>query len=415
MGLLQNIYATWTNDPYHVSPDGMRERFTWKRTYTWQTDFGFHFRYEIVCEVRKIDWEGFKQARMLEQSNQHKLIDTWHTEIFLRYMKELLCSFRFVMTPRGIRLDENPCLCRIVNEGGSDFVFYDYHCRGTTDDIQKLPFQRNGCEVKLWWMTIIFDDLLLKENYNMIKMKEREAIENSVAYRAYEEAFIISLLEKKLELEQAFKNVQTDNDHSSRSIAVKTRLVGQAMELSWDIKEYQNTGYVLRGFRKEDGFVPDNNSLTAHGMCVVETQSNGKAVQHLEAGKEYFYTFLLTRDEPVYAEQKFVESLFTSAAVRGTRTSIADTLRFPIRVPTQMEILQIERMLEKVKTPAVDPKREKINRAVEDLQSFVEFDETISQFGDTLIQQIEKSNYPEEVRNAKIERLKALLDSMLVN
>lgn len=250
----------------------------------------------------------------------------------------------------------------------------------------------------------------------MIKLKARESIENTEAHRAAEEATVIAFLHKKSELQRTFQHVQTDNEHKSNGISVKTRLVGQAMELSWDIKKYQNSGFVLRGFRKEDGFAHDNSSWNAHGMCVVETQSNGQCVQHLDAGKEYFYTFMLTKDEPVYAEQKLLESFFCSAAVKGTKTRLADSLRFSIRVPTQMEIMQVDRMLEKVKAPPpADPKREKINRAIEELQSFVEFDENITQIGEELIKQIEKKNYSEEVRNQKIERLKALLDSMLVN
>jgi hypothetical protein len=109
------------------------------------------------------------------------------------------------------------------------------------------------------------------------------------------------------------------------------------VELSWEIKEHQNSGFVLRGFRREGGFAPDKKAFGDQGMCVVETQSNGQSVQHLEAGKEYFYTFFLTKDEPIYAEQKFLETFFGSPAVIGTRTNFADTLRFSIRVPTQME------------------------------------------------------------------------------
>jgi hypothetical protein len=136
----------------------------------------------------------------------------------------------------------------------------------------------------------------------------------------------------------------------------------------------------------------------------------------MQEGKEYFYTFLLTFEEPVYAD-KTLGDIFGSSRVVGQKTNTVDSIRFSVRVPTQAETLHIEKNLEKlagIDTPAKNPKREKINRAFEELTSFVEFEESMSQWEKDLITQIEKKNYPAEEEKEKIERLKAVVESLRV-
>lgn len=352
---------------------------------------------------------------MLEESSQQEIMGIWHDQVFLPKFKELQCSFRFVMLPRGDIPHEPPSLCRVITKPKTVTVYYDHHCRETIDEIRVIPFRMNGCNVTAFELKVSMSDAQLQENYNMIELTTRERLKDEPLFRAYEEAFVVVRLKRMSELQQTFQAVQTDQGHNAKCFSVKTRLVGRTLELSWDLKDYARNGYLLRGYKNEVGFASEVSLFKDQGVCVVQAQCNGQSIQQLEAGREFYYTFILTRDEPVHEQQNFLQSIFSNAAVVGTKTRIVDTLCFSVRVPTPMEMAEVGRMLERVKETPVDPKREKINRAVNQLETFVEFSESLSDIQKILIKRIKSKKYSPDEEADRIEKLMSSVNSMLVD
>jgi len=310
-----------------------------------------------------------------------------------------------------------PSFCRIIKEGEKDFVAFDQDAYETIKEIAKIPFQKNGCSVKIFALEATLDEACAAENnYMLRKLNGVNDLENSEAYRKNQEAVVITFINGRFQLEKQFMTAQFDQKHSGKMFDLSSRLVGQSLEISWDLKRSDDGVHTLRGYRRENGFLPLEKGLEEQGTYIVETQRSGKTVHHMQEGKEYFYTFLLTFEEPVYAE-KTLGDIFGSPRVVGQKTNTVDSIRFSVRVPTQAETLHIEKNLERLAgkdTPAKNPKREKINRAFEELTSFVEFEESMSQWEKDLITQIEKKNYPVEEEKEKIERLKAVVESLRV-
>jgi hypothetical protein len=415
MNLLQRINMALSNDPYWVGPEAHITHFLWHRTFVATTAAAFKAKYKISCFVQKINVEEFRAARMLDENNQEALIDAWHKDVFLPLFQELRCSFHFFgkwANPNS----ENPCLCRIEREGDREFLFWDLHCVDLEQRLKKLPpFEKNGCSLTLSCMNTESYESLIKENYDMIKMRAVDIPDEASPIRILEEFVVIKMLHQQFELEQQFQHIQTNQKHKGHYIRVETQLVASTIKLTWDCNHKDNVGYRLRGYRNDTGFADNRDDLSRQGTCVVDTQSRGESVQRLLEGREYFYTFLLTNEEPVNAEETFMQNvrvIFGSPIVKGMRTIIVDSVRFAIRVPTPAELARVEQSLEKIKQPSVDPKREKINLALEELSSFVEFEENISELVMELVKRIERKGYPPKEKAQKIARLKALASQL---
>lgn len=411
--VISRIFGTLTNDPYFVGRSSFLTHFLWKQTRVGVTDSGNKILYTITCEIDKVDHEQFRAARMLKQNRQDMLLDEWHRTVFTPKYRELRCSFRLLIN----FFYGKPSFCRIIKEGEKDFVAFDQDAYETIKEIAKIPFQKNGCSVKIFALEATLDEACAAENnYMLRKLNGVNDLENSEVYRKNQEAVVITFINGRFQLEKQFMTAQFDQKHSGKMFDLSSRLVGQSLEISWDLKRSDDGVHTLRGYRRENGFLPLEKGLEEQGTYIVETQRSGKTVHHMQEGKEYFYTFLLTFEEPVYAE-KTLGDIFGSPRVVGQKTNTVDSIRFSVRVPTQAETLHIEKNLERLAgkdTPAKNPKREKINRAFEELTSFVEFEESMSQWEKDLITQIEKKNYPVEEEKEKIERLKAVVESLRV-
>ena len=426
MSILKPLIWTLTKDPYWVGLNAHQTSFLWKNTYLATTDVGFKVKYTLTCDVYKVDHEEFRAARMLEEPNQRQLVDEWHKDVLLPKFKELGYSFKYLSAWNQWDYG-NPIPCWVAKEGGEDFIFYDHNCFELSEKLRELPWIVNrGCRAKFFSLklervdglirdnSLMNDHALIKENYNMIKVRGLKSPENSEQFRTWEETVIVTLLHRHMELQQEFCHIQANQEYKSKMISVKTRLVGSAVELSWELSGYRQDGCVLRGYRREEGFAR-NDQLGANGMCVVETSGDkGDCVQNLKEDREYFYAFLLTKDEPVYAKQTFLQSLTSTAAVERINTNILDSLRFSIRVPTRAELMRVDRMLERLKmTP--DSNREKFERMFKELSEFVEFDESLSQWEKDLINRISESeNYTPDEKAEKIDRLKGVIGSIRI-
>jgi hypothetical protein len=387
--------------------------FLWKQTRDEVTDGGSKIQITISCNVDKIDHEEFRAARMLDRNRQDMLLDEWYRAVFLPRFAELKCSFRLLID----YFFWTPSLCRIVKEGNEEFVAFDQHGYETVKEIAKIHFKKNGCSVKLFALEASMDEASAEENNHMLRILNGvNAVENSEAYRKHQEAVVVTLINGRFQLEKQFMTAQSDQKHSAKSFDLRSRLIGQSLEISWDLKRAADGVHTFRGYRRENGFLPLEKGLEEHGTYFVETQRNGKAVQHIQDGKEYFYTFCLTVEEPVYANKSLMDTiLFNDPKPVGTKTKIVDSVRFSARASTQEEKLRIERALDKIAGKSVaseDPKRAKLNHAFEELVSFVEFDENLSQWEKDLTARIESKSYSDEERKEKVERLKAVIESL---
>jgi hypothetical protein len=406
MKLIKPIIWTLTNDPYWIGPGAQQTRFVWERPYTVRTQFGFAVNLTVACLVNKVDHEQFRAGRMREEANQQALVRAWYEDVCLPKLKELGCSFEIIIGKNLIVAE----LCRPGIGKNEGFVCIDPLCLETMGEMKKTEYVKNGCSVEPWALRINLDDENLEENYNMIKARALNSFEDSEEYREQEESMAVTLLHRHMELRREFQRIQTDQKHESKIISVETRLVGRTVELSWKLSGGEHEGSTLRGYRKAD-----TDHLDFAGMIILETQKDsGKTVQNLVEDKEYFYTFLLTKDEPTYAQQSFPQNLLNSPAVIGSETKLLDSLRFSIRVPGQSELLYVQQTIEKLKERDPDPRREPINRALEELRSFVEFDEAISNFEKVMMKEIESKGYSDGEKKDKIERLQGAVESIRV-
>ena len=124
-------------------------------------------------------------------------------------------------------------------------------------------------------------------------------------------------------------------DHRGHFVVIRSQVsvgIDQRICLAWDVPaHYFLQGYRLLGFRRTDGFAPEEqrNDLAAHGAKIIDARASDVKEELLAEG-EYFYTFLLYRKVLLGCFHDTVELVQFSERIPSAKHAIGrleDTLR----------------------------------------------------------------------------------------
>lgn len=376
-------------DPYDNSPVS----FTRKGTFIGETIGGYKVCYTIWCDYHKNNPDEFREARMLDESSRAQLV-ALVDEHFVK--PAIKATGRFWRLHAG-RYNRGE-LCCVVKEGESLGVYRDHSCLEINKKLQAPPFEACGCialaRIELCNQT----EELIEENYKrMIRLYNTDAIEFTTKYMVEEESILVAVAKRELDLEKDLLRSQSQQTHKAGDITITTRLAGRALEIIWKLNEPFRGSTRLYGYTKQGGFCTDYLPLENNGTCIVEAQSSGSVVMRLAEGVQHFLTFVVAwRDEKEW------------------RTD--ETLRFSVRVPAQSEMTYAEELLYKFENrpKPLPTMSKKTADAVNELLSFVEFEDSISQLEKQLVEQISSKGYSPEEKVEKIDRLKAVVESLRI-
>jgi hypothetical protein len=412
MDFLKPVIWTLTKDPYWVGPQALHERFAWSRSYIGTTDQGLKVRYRITCDVQKVSHERFRKAGMLDVSNQNRLIDEWHESIFRQKFAELGFSFKYVITQGG----PGAYVCGECVENGRSGLGFDPNGFLATSLLEKFTYEKCGCRIKLLSFDIENDMALVRENYDMlrlIKIRDIDKVNTTPQFRLWEEGAITAMLKRHAELQAEFQHLQSNQQHTSRIISVNIRMVGSTIELAWQVNSPE-TGVRIRGYRNDQGFTVHSQPDSTSGHCILDTENrSGRLIQQLQEGKEYFYAFGATKNQPIYAGDTVTHAVrqMIGAPLRvGSETIQLDALRFSLHVPPQAELSRIQRLIDKMTAKPVNESRQFIDSAIQELCSFVEFEESLAAIQKQLIARIKTKGHPRNEERELIQRLQAVVE-----
>ena len=374
-----------------------------------ESDWAFKVRYNVSCLICKIDHDAFVRSGFRQRGDLVQLVHDWNNEVFTPSLRNHKCSFKFLRGPNWM----GPELCFIIQDNRESYIAIDALGNEILERLCESKFIKHGCTVEPNCLCVEYDADLNAENYRMIKMRKLKSIENSDEFRQNEEETVVASLQQHFRLRQELLQAQANNDYSSKLIFIKTRQAGSAIELSWKIgTTHDEAKLVLRGYRNDTGFVETHPQSTDHGSCVVQTDSPGKSVQQLEPGKEYFYSFFVTEQKPIYAQQNVLASVVKSPKLLRYETITRDVLRFAVRIPAKADVLRVECMLEKLQQRSVDPATERFKEARDKLLTYAELDDGISQLENELIAKIQRKKYSADKREDKILRIKGAVEAL---
>lgn len=94
--------------------------------------------------------------------------------------------------------------------------------------------------------------------------------------------------------------VLPEREHRGDRFVVRSQLaigIDQRISLSWELTRVSSRGWRILGFRRTEGFAPEQSrwDLGAHGLKIIDSAETSSKVEHLGEG-EYFYTFVLRRN-----------------------------------------------------------------------------------------------------------------------
>lgn len=363
-----------------------------------QTISGFTIQYRLTVFVTREDNAEFTKERMLEEDNLVRLEHDIN-ETFLQWMKESDRHF-FVKGLWGsggiIRADE------------SGDIVDEISCSKTAKAFTKLDYRKYGCRVELVLCDVRIDttnEATFLENLRMIDENTTRHLEERFQAYKLEEAWTLICLREWMKTRDAWgeqMRISSNRTYAGKWIEVQTESEGNEVVLRWNYKKNaESARFHLRGFRKEDGFsLADDDA--SQGTLIVDRWGPDWKSERVELGKTYFYTFKVS----------FLHSKTGSEVVQ-------ERLRFEITTPSEGHLADLGQKfaiwadrMDAEKTPPSDPRRDKVNRAIEELSAFVEFDESLTQWEKSLVQQIESKGYPAKERKDKIERLKLAVESL---
>lgn len=359
---------------------------------------GFRIKYRMSLHIHRVNDADFTAARMLEEKNIASLVHEFN-EDFLRWMKETNRHFYFAnLYGTG----------HVIHLTDAGTIEDEINCAGTTKTHKERGFLKNGCRVELVLLDTWVgenDETLLEENFCMIDAATKEPLEEQYRSRKVQEAWTMILLRQWLKLQKTWKenfSLGSNRKYTGKWIEVQTESQGNEVVLRWTYRgNAESAQFHLRGFRKEGGFSLAEDDAS-QGTLIVDRWGPDWKSERLEMGKTYFYTFKVS----------FLHKKTGDEAAQ-------EQLRFEITTPSETLLTELEqRMTEAVErmkdaqSSTPDPKRERLNRAFEELSEFVEFDESLTRWEKDLITQIGSKNYSDEERAEKIERLKLAVEDL---
>lgn len=383
-------------DPYEHGLSSSWVQFPTATNFTTETVGGYDVCYKLVCHYQKVDHKQFKEARMLEAEHESTFLEAVNSSVVLPTLRS---SNRFLrLTPESYPL---PFLCQVFQDNQSTSIGRHISCSQLDCELNhgelKLRFQHSGCIVTFLSIELLIQPAdLIERNYKrMIRIHDITSIKSRPEYMAIEEAMVVAAARAGLELQRLFHDKQTDQVHQGSRFTISTRLARNALEVSWKFDQGVSRREKMRGYRKEGGFPLEPLPLESNGTCVVDSRVDDKTVLSLSTGQDHFFTFVITE---------------TSAG----KVEIVESLRFSVRVPTSEEFARAESMLVAIEARKKQTSKlsEKTSKALEELMSFIEFEESVSELETQLIERISKKEYSAEQKAEKIERLRAVVESL---
>lgn len=381
------------SDPYETSQWRV---FFKDRTCHVETRFGYKVPFHLAVMFEKVDHRQFKDARMLREESQWAFFDKVLNEVVLPRMTG---HGRFVrlFADRPTR----PALCKVITDNEGVHVAGDVACSDMNQEFSTVQFTKLGCKTLTIRVAMKIrypspDDLAIANYNHMKKLFNVDAIENSEAYGAAEEGLIVALARREIETRRTLAICQSEGTHDGRRLRVSTRIAGQSLQIEWVLKDSLNSGEKVLGYRREGGYAANALLFTSNGECVVDAVASGTATYNVRPGTEYFFSFFV-RDEAL--------------------VGYSDMVRFTVRMPTEQELHRFDALIShlsegrKLQDKKLNPKT---SAALETVQSFVEFDESVSEMEKEMIARIQKGSYSDEEKEDKIERLKSVIESLRI-
>lgn len=348
--------------------------------------FPLMVKYLMRVSIRRVNNEEFNRAMMLDSGNVLMLLCQFR-DSFLQWMSKTNRHFHIG------EWDGSGCVLQITPDG------IKKDDRGNTTTIYKFMgepnFVRMGCEVQLLELKVSFGDNEnnIWGNYNMVARKNTITPDEALAAYKAEELAVLVYMKTRLSLLHALK---ADQEYREKAIVIRTQIISEtSARIGWTFTpDGAERGLRLQVFRKEGGYALTEDA-SSQGALIIDSRSNGSQVERV-SGHPYFYSCFISSES-------------------GRK----DFFRFELSVPPTATDGQLVKVLtdmiatrEGDQAPAPDPKRERLNRAFEELSEFVEFDESLTRWERDLITQIGSKNYSDEERAEKIERLKLAVEDL---
>jgi hypothetical protein len=410
------IVGSWilhqTRDPY--SAICIRyHTFELHENFTARTLAGFKVQYRLWLIGARTNVEEFKKAKMAEPKAQRALAEDFNKKVFESHLEANNYFFHLHLhsaesfpSDRLYEVFRTP-LCHLVAENGQSPVAEVSNVT-VTGALKDHSYEASGCRLELGdFHGSVFPAELIKENYAMLTKEEKEAVIQDEHYGRYEQALAIAALRRQLD----FFGDETSREHKSDCFRIKSERSGRSIKLSWRLNP-DAYAYTLLGFRSEGGFASDKWSESANGILIVDTIRDGEMTEVLKDGVAYYYTFFLK------ILDQYLEPTWKNAVRRFFLTEWAEmsykksVLRFQITVEDAREREALQTVLSRLEKRRLEPFKENLSRALKELGAFVEMDTAFEAMERSFIEQIEKSDYPEEVKREKIERLRDIVRSI---
>jgi len=393
--------ATW-----HEPEETFRKYSYYELVFDGESFAGFKIKYKLTIDTEPETPVLPHIEIPLISKSERDVIFKAVNEKFIHWMKETNRYFHFIHSSGR---------CHVIRLTENGEIKADPNCSDTVNEFQKSEFIEQGCRVRLnlidAWVDLEDNDAMIR-NYNMVDKEIRNSLREQIENKKVEETWVIMVLEKLLKAQRMWKQEteRVDNrTHKGKLLKVETKSYGNEVMVGWNFDDPENRDLHLRGFRREETFASGNDD-TSQGVFIIDHWGNDVIVERLEPGKTYFYTFKVSCLERTNE---------TSDAKREVEQEI---FRFKVSTSPNVYMASIEKKIslwiEKIKTPQavlpapLSPERKKINQLVEYLDSYVEFDDALTQREKVLIKEMDEKKYSPKERKDKIERLKLVVEEL---
>jgi hypothetical protein len=370
--------------------------------------FDIQYRLRLLVETTE---GAFDDAGLSEEKTQTTFAERYDRNVFQPLLRDNSYRFHFDWNNASSdALSEERFLAKadhfLEREGE---LFYRRVPSAELDQkLQEAALTEADCRISGRVSQNLFSEELIERNYSMLTGEQKEQVEADERYQGFDEALVVAALKRRLDfLRSHFKQA-----YESDYVTITTEYAGRTLKVKWEFKPGAPRGCELLGFRKTGGFYPDRYVVSEQGELRIQGFSNGEALEKVNEGESYFYTFLLGTYEKGHLVYFPAPRCQITIATEEENRKLEATIRrleekeAELKARLRAEIMAEPKIIEE---KPIDPAQEKISEVKTRLEGVFRFHEAMDNMEKAGIAGVRGMGLSKREQEEKIEFIRDII------
>jgi hypothetical protein len=220
---------------YRVGAPGWWRFKAFDHFFETRTPARFEIGYKVGVTVERFDDRRFQAAGMLQPGAIDRLIESWHTSVFLTAARTSFFAYGCYVT-NSTPYMPGTFAYRIQETGGAQSIEMDANCVRLVRAANEIEWQENGCRIVVNSIQLITTPEMIERNHAMLSADTIAAIDLDHRYIPMDEAAAVLAMQRQLVLDREAAKCANKPFDDARITADRQRI----LELEREVARLKN-------------------------------------------------------------------------------------------------------------------------------------------------------------------------------